>query len=64
VNHDWQRLAAGVHRCRLPFLDVTVGVVQGIAGVLLIDTGSTLMEARAVADDVRDIAVAALVMSC
>ena len=25
TNYEWERLAAGVYRCRLPFLDVTVG---------------------------------------
>ena len=39
-------------RTRLPFLDVTVGLVRGESGVLLVDTGSTLAEARAVAADV------------
>ena len=45
-----------VHRCRLPFLDVTVGLVQGTAGALLVDTGTTLTEAHAIDDDVRLIA--------
>ncbi|WTJ93678.1 MBL fold metallo-hydrolase [Streptomyces sp. NBC_01537] len=40
----WERLAPGVFRRRLPFLDVTVGVVVGEDGVLMIDTGSTLAE--------------------
>jgi glyoxylase-like metal-dependent hydrolase (beta-lactamase superfamily II) len=53
VNLAWERLADGVFRCRLEFLDVTVGLVHGRAGVLLIDTGTTLAEARAVAADVR-----------
>jgi glyoxylase-like metal-dependent hydrolase (beta-lactamase superfamily II) len=39
VNFAWERLCDGVHRCRLPFLDVTVGLVHGRAGTLLIDTG-------------------------
>ena len=42
-----------VHRCRLPFLDVTIGLVQGSAGALLVDTGTTLTEAHAIGDDVR-----------
>jgi glyoxylase-like metal-dependent hydrolase (beta-lactamase superfamily II) len=56
VNFVWERLADGVFRCRLPFLDVTVGLVSGRAGAMLIDTGTTLTEARAIAEDVQDIA--------
>ncbi len=52
MHYDWERLASGVHRCRLPFLDVTVGVVAGEDGVLLIDCGTTLLEAQSVAEDV------------
>jgi glyoxylase-like metal-dependent hydrolase (beta-lactamase superfamily II) len=44
VADVWERLAPGVFRRRLPFLDVTVGVVVGEDGVLMIDTGSTLAE--------------------
>ncbi|WP_329131883.1 MBL fold metallo-hydrolase [Streptomyces sp. NBC_01476] len=40
----WEHLAPGVARRRLPHLDVTVGLVVGADGVLLIDTGSTLRE--------------------
>lgn len=40
----WEHLAPGVARRRLPFLDVTIGLVVGDEGVLLIDTGSTLAE--------------------
>jgi glyoxylase-like metal-dependent hydrolase (beta-lactamase superfamily II) len=53
VNYGWEQLAKGVHRARLPFLDVTVGVVRGSAGVLLVDTGTTLAEAAAIDADVR-----------
>ena len=53
VNFAWERLGDGVFRCRLPFLDVTVGVAPGSTGTLLIDTGSTLTEARAIDQDVR-----------
>ncbi|WNI15443.1 MBL fold metallo-hydrolase [Actinacidiphila sp. ITFR-21] len=38
----WEQLAPGVARRRLPRLDVTVGLVVGADGVLLVDTGSTL----------------------
>jgi glyoxylase-like metal-dependent hydrolase (beta-lactamase superfamily II) len=56
VHFDWEQLTDGVHRCRLPFLDVTVGLVQGRTGTLLVDTGTTLTEAQAIADDVQQIA--------
>jgi glyoxylase-like metal-dependent hydrolase (beta-lactamase superfamily II) len=56
VNFVWERLAEGVHRARLPFLDVTVGLVESDAGALLVDTGTTLSEAAAIDGDVRAIA--------
>ncbi|HEY2084721.1 MAG TPA: MBL fold metallo-hydrolase [Mycobacterium sp.] len=56
MHFDWESLTDSVHRCRLAFLDVTVGLVQGSTGVLLVDTGTTLTEARAIYDDVRLIA--------
>ncbi|MBW8739324.1 MAG: MBL fold metallo-hydrolase [Streptomyces turgidiscabies] len=40
----WERLAAGVGRCRLPVWDCTVGLVTWPGGALLIDTGSSLAE--------------------
>ncbi len=52
MNYDWERLGQGVWRTRLPFLDVTVGVVDGGRGALLIDSGTTLSEARGVEADV------------
>lgn len=56
VHLAWERLTATVYRCRLPFCDVTIGLVLGRAGVVLIDTGSTLAEAAAIDADVRRIA--------
>jgi glyoxylase-like metal-dependent hydrolase (beta-lactamase superfamily II) len=53
VNFTWEPLADNVFRCRLPFVDVTVGLVQGRAGILLIDAGTTLTEAQAIDADVR-----------
>lgn len=53
VHLAWERLTAGVHRCRLPFCDVTVGLVRGRAGALLVDTGSTLREGAAIDADAR-----------
>ena len=55
MNFAWERLCDGVHRCRLPFLDVTVGLVHGRTGTLLIDTGTTLTDADAIKADVREI---------
>ncbi|AFM17780.1 Zn-dependent hydrolase, glyoxylase [Mycolicibacterium chubuense NBB4] len=53
MNLRWEALADRVLRCRLTFCDVTVGLVHGSAGVLLVDTGTTLAEAGAVAEDVE-----------
>jgi glyoxylase-like metal-dependent hydrolase (beta-lactamase superfamily II) len=55
VKYAWEMLAPGVYRCRLLFLDVTVGLVAGSGGVLLIDCGTTLEEADRIADDVREL---------
>ncbi|WP_123025737.1 MBL fold metallo-hydrolase [Mycolicibacterium stellerae] len=55
MNFAWERLNDSVHRCRLPFLDVTVGLVHGAKGTLLIDTGTTLTEANAIKADVAEI---------
>jgi glyoxylase-like metal-dependent hydrolase (beta-lactamase superfamily II) len=60
VKYDWVSPAAGVYQGRLPFLDVTVGVVSGPAGVLLIDCGTTLSETSAVADDILELTGAAV----
>ncbi|OIN82344.1 MBL fold metallo-hydrolase [Mycobacterium malmoense] len=56
MHFGWERLTAHVHRCRLPFCDVTVGLVRGRTGALLVDTGTTLAEAVAIDADVRRIA--------
>ncbi len=60
MNFAWERLGDGVHRCRLPFLDVTVGLVYGSTGALLIDTGTTLTEAAAITADVEEITGSAI----
>jgi glyoxylase-like metal-dependent hydrolase (beta-lactamase superfamily II) len=56
VNYDWERLTDTVHRCRLPFCDVTIGLVCGDGGTLVVDTGTTLVEAAAIDADIRQIA--------
>ncbi|MER6674673.1 MBL fold metallo-hydrolase [Streptomyces sp. NPDC000983] len=40
----WERVAAGVGRCRLPGWDCTAGVVLGEAAALVVDAGSSLSE--------------------
>lgn len=52
LNLAWEQLTRQVSRCRLPFCDVTVGLVHGGGEVLLVDTSTTLLEARAIAEDV------------
>lgn len=51
----WERVGAHVMRCRLTFCDVTVGVVHNEGAALVVDTGTTLSEARAVARDVAEL---------
>ncbi len=53
LNQVWEQLTSHVWRCRLPFCDVTIGLVAAGGEVLLVDAGTTLDEARAVAADVR-----------
>jgi glyoxylase-like metal-dependent hydrolase (beta-lactamase superfamily II) len=55
VHFDWEQLTDSVHRCRLPFLDVTVGLVHASTGVMLVDAGTTLTEAAAIDADVRQL---------
>jgi len=62
----WETLSPRVHRCRLSFLDVTVGLVHGDHRTLLIDCGTTLSEAAQIAEDVVELtggAVTDLVMT-
>ncbi len=53
VHFAWEQLTPRVHRCRLPFCDVTVGLIQGSVAAVLVDTGTTLAEAAAIDSDVR-----------
>ncbi|MFE9449429.1 MBL fold metallo-hydrolase [Streptomyces sp. NPDC006739] len=53
----WERLAAGVGRCRLPVWDCTVGLVLGEGTALVVDAGSSLAEGarlRAQAQELAD----------
>lgn len=56
MRFAWERLTPSVYRCRLPFCDVTIGLARGRAGALLVDTGTTLTEAAAIDEDVRQLA--------
>lgn len=56
MHHDWECLGGSVYRCRLDFCDVTIGLVCGRTATLLVDTGTTLEEARSVQADVRELA--------
>ncbi|GKQ37155.1 MBL fold metallo-hydrolase [Streptomyces sp. A012304] len=40
----WERVAAGVGRCRLPVWDCTAGLVVGAEAALVVDAGSSLAE--------------------
>ncbi|MFJ3665023.1 MBL fold metallo-hydrolase [Streptomyces sp. NPDC090106] len=40
----WERLAAGVGRCRLPGWDCTAGLVTGAGAALVVDAGSSVAE--------------------
>lgn len=51
----WEQLAPGVARRRLPYLDVTIGLVVGADGVLLVDTGSTLREGAELREQVASL---------
>jgi glyoxylase-like metal-dependent hydrolase (beta-lactamase superfamily II) len=55
MHCDWEALSRGVYRCRLAYLDVTVGLVRGDAKTLLIDCGTTLSEANWIAEDVGEL---------
>jgi glyoxylase-like metal-dependent hydrolase (beta-lactamase superfamily II) len=61
VHYAWEWLSDGVARCRLPFLDVTVGLVQGSEQLLLVDCGTTLTEAERIAEDVAQLLDGAVV---
>lgn len=51
MHFEWEQLTPTVHRCRLPFCDVTIGLIKGRSAALLVDTGTTLAEAAAIHAD-------------
>ncbi|WLW55071.1 MBL fold metallo-hydrolase [Streptomyces sp. YU58] len=51
----WQRLAAGVGRCRLPGWDCTTGLVVGEGTALLIDSGSSLEEGARLREQAQEL---------
>lgn len=60
MSADPIRLADRVYQFRLEFLDVTIGVVVGRRGAVLIDCGTTLCEAQMVDHSVRALTGAAV----
>ncbi|WP_077798811.1 MBL fold metallo-hydrolase [Streptomyces sp. JHA26] len=52
----WERLAAGVGRCRLPVWDCTAGLVVGADAALVVDAGSNLGEGARLRRAVRELA--------
>ncbi|WP_155053718.1 MBL fold metallo-hydrolase [Streptomyces blattellae] len=52
----WERLAAGVGRCRLPVWDCTAGLVVGADAALVIDAGSSLAEGARVRAGAQELA--------
>ncbi|GAB2752219.1 MBL fold metallo-hydrolase [Streptomyces bullii] len=52
----WERVAAGVGRCRLPVWDCTAGLVVGEGAALVIDAGSSLAEGARLRAQARELA--------
>ncbi|MFJ2156752.1 MULTISPECIES: MBL fold metallo-hydrolase [unclassified Streptomyces] len=52
----WERIAAGVGRCRLPGWDCTVGLVIGGDAALVVDAGSGLTEGARLCAEARALA--------
>ncbi|MFH8494619.1 MBL fold metallo-hydrolase [Streptomyces coeruleorubidus] len=51
----WERVAAGVGRCRLPVWDCTAGLVAGEGAVLVIDAGSSPAEGARLREQARSL---------
>ncbi|MEV5429072.1 MBL fold metallo-hydrolase [Streptomyces sp. NPDC052701] len=52
----WERVAAGVGRCRLPVWDCTAGLVVGAGAALLVDAGSSPAEGARLRAQARELA--------
>ncbi|MCZ9341770.1 MBL fold metallo-hydrolase, partial [Streptomyces sp. TRM76130] len=52
----WERVAAGVGRCRLPVWDCTAGLVVGGDAALVVDAGSSLGEGGRVRTEAQRLA--------
>jgi len=53
--HPWREVGADVYVRRYPFLDQTIGAVVGRERVLLVDTRSTLVQARQLLGDLQQL---------
>ncbi|WP_225821244.1 MBL fold metallo-hydrolase [Streptomyces naphthomycinicus] len=52
----WERLAAGVGRCRLPGWDCTAGLVLGVGRALMVDAGSSPAEGARLRSQAEELA--------
>jgi glyoxylase-like metal-dependent hydrolase (beta-lactamase superfamily II) len=53
--HPWHEVASGVYLRRYPFLDQTIGAIVGRERVLVIDTRSSIVQARELIEDLRQL---------
>ncbi|MFE0731030.1 MBL fold metallo-hydrolase [Streptomyces antibioticus] len=52
----WERVAAGVGRCRLPGWDCTAGLVVGAGSALLVDAGASVAEGARLRAEAEELA--------